>query len=178
MSAHMPVGLKIPTSTALRRNIEVGILIAASKTVSCLDEICKLYGEDSRMTLCIPVMGPLVSSIIPKEGGTVLIVRPSLTGELLLEVESDLSRQRARRHIVRAAEGGKEIVECVLVGQVDRRELEAHLVLIAVEEVVMSDGNVEKASRRDTRWVLVVVLCIRLRYLQKSGPELRDGTNK
>jgi hypothetical protein len=49
----MPVGLKIPTSRALRRNIEIGVLIATSKTVSCLDEIYKLYGEDSRMTPCI-----------------------------------------------------------------------------------------------------------------------------
>jgi hypothetical protein len=53
MSAHIPVGLKIPPSRALRRNIEVGVLIATSKTVSCLDEIYKLYGEDFRMTPCI-----------------------------------------------------------------------------------------------------------------------------
>ena len=79
---------------------------------------------------------------------------------------------------MRAAEGGKEVVERVLIGDVDCSELQTHFVLIAPEEVVMSDGNVEKASRRDARWVLVVVLCIRLRYLQKSGPELRDGTNK
>ena len=82
-----------------------------------------------------------------------------------LEVKSDLSRQCARRDVVRAAEGRKEVVECVLVGQVDRCELETDLVLVAAEQVVMSDGNVEKASRRDTRWVLVVVLRVRLGHI-------------
>ena len=93
---------------------------------------------------------------------------PPPTAEHLLEVESDLSRKRTRRYVVRAAEGREEVVERVLVGQVDRCELEAHLVLIPAEDVVMSDGNVEKASRRNARWVLVVVLSIRLRHLQKS----------
>ena len=63
---------------------------------------------------------------------------------------------------MRAAEGREEVVERVLVGDVDCSELETHLVLIAAEDVVVPDGNVEKASRRDARWVLVVVLRIRL----------------
>ena len=90
---------------------------------------------------------------------------PSPTGEHLLEVESDLSRKRTRRYVVRAAEGREEVVECVLVGQVDRCELQTHLVLVTAEDVVVSDRNVEQASRRDTRWVLVVVLRVRLRHI-------------
>jgi hypothetical protein len=39
------------------------------------------------------------------EDSTVSAVLPSSTGELLLEVEAELSRQGARRHIVRTAEG-------------------------------------------------------------------------
>jgi hypothetical protein len=61
-------------------------------------------------------------------------------------VESDLSRKRTRRYVVRATEGREEVVERVL-GQVDRCELETHLVLIPAEDVVVFDGNVEKASR-------------------------------
>ena len=105
-------------------------------------------------------------------------VLPSSTGELLLEVESDLSRKRTRRYVVRSAERGKEVVESVLVGDVDRRKLETYLVLVSAEDVVMSDRNVEKTSARDPGWVLVVVLGIRLRHLQKRRSELPDGTNQ
>jgi len=80
-------------------------------------------------------------------------------------VEPDLRRQCTWRDVVRAAEGGKKVVQSVLVCDVDGRELETHLVLIAAEQVVMSDGNVEQASRRDTRRVLVVVLRVRLGHI-------------
>ena len=90
---------------------------------------------------------------------------PSPTGERQLKVETDLSGDGARSDIVRAAKGGKKIVQSVLVCDVDGRELETHLVLIAAEQVVMSDGNVKQASRRDTRRVLVVVLRVRLRHI-------------
>jgi hypothetical protein len=72
---------------------------------------------------------------------------PSPTGEHLLEVESDLSRKRTRRCVVRSAEGGKKVVQSVLVCDVDGRELQTHLVIVTVEHVVVSDGNVEKAPR-------------------------------
>src|SRR4029077_3585309 len=75
-----------------------------------------------------------------------------------LEVEPDLRRQCTRCHVVRAAEGGKEVVQSVFVGDIDGRELQTHLVLVATEDVVVSDGNIEQASRRDTRRILVVVL--------------------
>jgi hypothetical protein len=88
-----------------------------------------------------------------------------IDGELLLEVESDLRRQCTRRNVVRAAEGGKKVVQSVLVCDVDGRELETHLVFISAEQVVMSDGNVEKAPRRNARRVLVVVLLVRLRHI-------------
>ena len=82
-----------------------------------------------------------------------------------LEMEAELGRQRTRRDVVRAAEGGEEVVERVLVGDVDGSQLETHFVLIAAEEVVMPDGNVEKASRRNARRVLVVVFRVWLRHI-------------
>src|SRR5258707_11789354 len=75
-----------------------------------------------------------------------------------LEVQPDFRRQRTRCDVVRAAEGGKEVVECILVGQVDGRELETDLVLVPTEDVVMPNGHVEKTSRRDAGRILVVVL--------------------
>jgi hypothetical protein len=73
---------------------------------------------------------------------------PSPTGEHLLEVESDLSRNSTRRYLVRSAEGGRKVVQSVLVCDVDGRKLMTHLVLVTVEHVVVSDGNVEKAPRQ------------------------------
>lgn len=88
-----------------------------------------------------------------------------INGEFLLEVESDLRRQCTRRNVVRTAEGGKKVVQSVLVCDVDGRELETHFVFIAAKQVVMPDRDVEQASRRDTRWVLVIVLRVRLRHI-------------
>jgi hypothetical protein len=58
-------------------------------------------------------------------------------------VESELSRQRARRHITRPAEGGEKVVECRLVGDVDRRETQTPLVAFPMKEVVISYAEIE-----------------------------------
>ena len=46
-------------------------------------------------------------------------------------MEPDLRRECTRRDVVRAAEGGKKVVQGVLVCDVDGRELETHLVFVA-----------------------------------------------
>jgi hypothetical protein len=89
-----------------------------------------------------------------------------------LEVESDLGRQGARRHIVRPAEGGKEVVECVFVRDVDGGELQADFVLVAMKYVVVPHRDVEKIPRCNAGRILVVVLGVRRRHLQKRGTEL------
>ena len=58
---------------------------------------------------------------------------------------------------MRAAEGGKKVIQRVLVGDVDGRHVEVHLVAIGVEEVVLADGGVEKVPRRNALRVLIVV---------------------
>ena len=68
---------------------------------------------------------------------------PSPTGERQLKVETDLSGDGPRRHIVRAAECRKKVVERVFVRDVDDGQLRAHFVFIAVEQVVVSHVNVE-----------------------------------
>ena len=59
---------------------------------------------------------------------------------------------------MRAAEGGEEVVERVLVGDVDGRQVEIRLVLVRVEDVVLADRDVEQVARRNARRVVVVVL--------------------
>src|ERR1019366_2751459 len=48
-----------------------------------------------------------------------------------LKMESDLSRQRARRHIVRPAEGRKEVIQRQFVGHVDSGERKTPFVTFA-----------------------------------------------
>ena len=74
---------------------------------------------------------------------------------------------------MRSAERRKEVVECVLVRDIDGGEPQTPLSLVAIEEVVVADGRVEQASRRDARGVLVVVLSIGSRNADQTGSELR-----
>src|SRR5271166_4207823 len=83
-----------------------------------------------------------------------------------LEVKSQLGRQRPRRHVMRAAEGRKKVVQRVLVGDVDGRQLQADFVLVAMKHIVVSHGNVEETARRNAWRILVVVLRIWGRHLQ------------
>ena len=75
-----------------------------------------------------------------------------------LEVEGYLRRQRARGYVVGAAEGGEEVVEGVLVGDVDGGEVQIHLVVLRFEEVVLADSDVEEVAGGDAGRVFVVVL--------------------
>ena len=68
---------------------------------------------------------------------------------LALEVQRNLRRHRSRSHVVSAAEGGEKVIQGVLVGKVDGRQVEVHLVALLVEDVVFADGRVEEVTRRD-----------------------------
>src|ERR1700722_15398284 len=74
---------------------------------------------------------------------------------------------------MRAAEGGKEVVEGIFVGDVDGRELQADFALVSVEQVVVSHRHVEEVARRDARRVVIVVFGIWLRHLNQTGAKLR-----
>ena len=83
-------------------------------------------------------------------------------------MEADLCRQRARCDVVRSAEGGEEVVERVLVGQVHAAETKTPAVLLGVEEVVFADGGIEEISLGDPGWIFVVVLCVGCRNADES----------
>src|ERR1700733_3936537 len=86
-----------------------------------------------------------------------------------LEVETNLCRHGARRNVVGSAEGGEEVVQRVLVGDVDGSQAETPFVPVAIEEVVLADGGVEQAPFRNARRVMVVVF----RVWRRNGNELR-----
>ena len=80
-------------------------------------------------------------------------------------MEPKLSRQRARRHIVRPAEGREEVIQRRFVGDVDGGKRKTPFVMIAFEQVVVSHCNVKQIARRDAGWIVVVVLRSRSRDL-------------
>src|ERR1700679_513793 len=82
-----------------------------------------------------------------------------------LEVEADLSRQSTRRNVMRAAEGGEEVVQSVFVGNVDACQTEAPFVFVAMEEVVLTDRSVEEVSVFNAGRIVVIV----------AGAGSRDG---
>ena len=60
-----------------------------------------------------------------------------------LEVKPELRGQRSWRHVMRPAEGRQEVVERVFVGHIDDCELRAPFVLVAMEQIVMPERNIE-----------------------------------
>ena len=86
-----------------------------------------------------------------------------------LEVKPDASRNRARRNVMRSAEGGKEVVERFFVGQIDHRQPGAHLESVAAQNIVMPDGDVEKIAGLNARRVVVVVLGARRRESSRGS---------
>jgi hypothetical protein len=55
-----------------------------------------------------------------------------------LEVETYFSGQSPRRDVVRAAEGGEEVVQRVFVGDVYGCQTKAPFTLVAIEEIVFA----------------------------------------
>jgi hypothetical protein len=100
-----------------------------------------------------------------KGDSTVPAILPSSTGERLLEVEPELSRQRARRHIVRPAEGREEVIERQFVGDVDGGKRETPFVTFAFKLVVVAHRNIEQITRRNARRIVVVIFSSGCRYL-------------
>src|SRR6266550_5198361 len=91
----------------------------------------------------------------------------------LLEVKPNLCRHRSRCHVVRSGEGGQEVVERDLVGDVDGCDLKAPLVFLTAEKVVIADRDVEEMAGSDALGIAVVILCPRSRNRNQSRSVLR-----
>src|ERR1700730_5446466 len=95
----------------------------------------------------------------------------------MLEMESHLNREGTRCHVVRATECGKEVVQRVVIGQIDRGKLKADLVLVPVKHIVVSDGNIEEMTWSNSLRVTVGILFSGRRYLHQSRTiQLRRAT--
>src|ERR1700722_8960114 len=75
-----------------------------------------------------------------------------------LKVQCDLCSHGARSYIVRAAEGGEEVIQSVLVRDVYGCKVEVDLVVLPMEDVVFADGGVEQVARSDAGRIMVVIL--------------------
>lgn len=95
----------------------------------------------------------------------------------MLEVERYFACQGARGYVVRAAEGGEEVVKRVLVGDVHSSQVEVDLVVIRPEDVAFAGRDVEEVTRCDARRVMVVVAGARSGDAKESGTEFSSGTD-
>ena len=86
-----------------------------------------------------------------------------------LEVESDLPRDCAWRHVMRAAKGGQKVIERIIVREVDYRDLCTPFVFIAMEDVVMPDGEIEEMTRCNPGRIVIVVFGTGRRYADQGG---------
>jgi len=87
-------------------------------------------------------------------------------------VETQFGGIGPRRHEVRPAERGQEVVESNFVGDIDGCQAKAPLVLVAAKEIVVSYREIEQVSRRDPRWIFVIILCSRSRNRDSGGTVL------
>ena len=74
-------------------------------------------------------------------------------------METELDSFRSWCNEVRAAEGGKEIIECNFVRQVDDRKAQAPpVVVVTVEEIVVAHCHIKQIPRFDTGRIEVGIL--------------------
>jgi len=93
-------------------------------------------------------------------------------------VEPDLSRQRARCHIVRPTEGRKKVIQREFVSHVDGGKRKAPFIMIAFEQIIVAHNEIKKATRRDAWRIVVVVLGSIRRHLYKTGTERRRARGR
>src|SRR5580692_8476375 len=91
------------------------------------------------------------------------------------EVEAQFRSKRSRRYVVRSAEGREKVIQGVLIRDVHRGQLQADLVFVAVENVVMAHRHVEQMTGSDAGRILVVIFGSSRRYLDQGRSVLGSG---
>ena len=77
---------------------------------------------------------------------------------------------------MRAAEGGKEVVERLFVGQVDDCEAQAPLIAVAVKEIIVAHRHVKQIPPFDARRIVVVIFSAGGWQFDERRAVLRGGT--
>lgn len=75
-----------------------------------------------------------------------------------LEVEADGTGHSSRRDVMCSAEGRKEVVKRIIVGQIDDGDASAPFMLFGMEKIVVSDSEIEQISLCNARRVVIVIL--------------------
>ena len=76
---------------------------------------------------------------------------PHSVEEHPLEMEPDLGRHRAWRHIVRPAEGREKVIQRQLVTHIDGGNPQTPFVTFAFEQVVVAHRNIKQVTGSDAR---------------------------
>ena len=66
----------------------------------------------------------------------------------------------------------RKVVQRVLVGDVDGRQVEVRLEVLLVEDVVLADGDIEEVARRDALRIVVVVARVGAGNIDQARGEL------
>ena len=87
-------------------------------------------------------------------------------------METKLACYGSRRNVVRSTEGGEKVIECVIVGEIDERNLSTPLVTIALEQIVITNRQIEQVTRSNSWWIVIVVLGTWRRHLKQGRTKL------
>jgi Cu(I)/Ag(I) efflux system membrane protein CusA/SilA len=74
------------------------------------------------------------------------------------EMKTDRQRHRPRGNIMGPAERREEIIQSRLVRHINDSHSRAHLALVSSENVVVTNGDIEKVAGGDARRIVVVIL--------------------
>ena len=70
---------------------------------------------------------------------------------------------------MRAAEGGQEVIECIVVREIGNRHLRAPFIPVAFKKIVHPHRNVKEMPSSNALRVVIVILRSWRRYLGQSG---------
>ena len=113
-------------------------LLSSASSGSAAPCACYLYLDSSSSTQPPPFVTLLRGQQVPAVPEAV-----GKTSWFRLEVQAHFRRKRSRRHVVRSAERGEEVIECVLVCDVHARKPQTPSVPVTLEDVVFANGGVE-----------------------------------
>lgn len=54
-------------------------------------------------------------------------------------------------------EGREKVIQSVVIRDVDHRKLQRHVIRFSVKEVIHPQAGIEQVTRRDPRWIEVVI---------------------
>ena len=88
--------------------------------------------------------------------------------KLRLEVETNLTGEGSRRYVVRAAERRQKVIQRYFVRQIYDRQPRTPLEPIAMEDVIVANGQVKQIAWLGARRIVIVIFLPGRRYLYEA----------